>query len=60
MGSAVIFQKICPLMGLPLPLFTPCRNPRSFQHKLFKGKPIYFLLFTRFLLLAATTSSSLR
>jgi hypothetical protein len=29
-------------VGLHLPLFTPHRSPRSFQHKLLKGKPYYF------------------
>jgi hypothetical protein len=47
----VIFQIYHPLVGLPLPLFTPHRSPRSFQYKLFKGKPFLFLLFTSSLLL---------
>jgi hypothetical protein len=45
-------------VGLPLPRFTPHHSPRSFQRKLFKGKPFIFYFLPFLCFFAATTSSS--
>jgi hypothetical protein len=50
MGSAVISQIFCPLVGLPLPLCTPHRGPCSFLQKLYIWRD-FCLLFTSLLFL---------
>jgi hypothetical protein len=57
MGSLVISKNFCPLVGSPLPLFMPCRSPRSFLWKLFKEKSFYFYCLPVFCSAAAASSS---
>jgi hypothetical protein len=51
MGSTVILQFFCPLVGLPLLLCAPHLNSRSFLRKLYKGETVVFTVHQFFVLL---------
>jgi hypothetical protein len=54
MGSAVISQFLCPLVGLPFPLFAPRLSPRSVTWKLYKGRVGKFTVYQFIASTAAT------